>query len=385
MKKTLAVVAPLLGAQSETFIKRHMQDLYVGNTVVIANTKDPPVCGHWTVESPNLIVNHLSLRAKKIALRLRNELAKRANLLVIDEFSLISEEIEKFLCQHNVSIILGEYLSHSYPFFNIARKLNIPYFAHAHGEDISRDLRDIQWQKKYLDYNQSAGIITINKVSKQRLINIGINTEKINIIPYGVDVSPLSPQKKIPHSKIYCLAVGRMVEKKAPILLLDAFRRANELCSSLHLDYVGNGELLPAVRQYITAFSLENNVTLHGELPNSTVLKLMQKSDIFLQHSITAPDSGDEEGLPVAILEAMANGLPVVSTYHAGIPEAVLEGKTGFLVNEGETKLMAEKIIKLANNSELRYDLGCQAWERAKICYTWENEKNRLNLLMGLS
>ena len=60
----------------------------------------------------------------------------------------------------------------------------------------------------------------------------------------------------------------------------------------------------------------------------------MKKAHIFLQHSVTCPITGDEEGVPVAILEAMASGLPVVSTFHAGIPEAVVDGKTGFLVSE---------------------------------------------------
>jgi colanic acid/amylovoran biosynthesis glycosyltransferase len=384
MRKNIAIVAPLLGAQTETFIKRHMQDLHVGNTVIIANTNRPPVCGHWNVDAPTLITDDLSSQIDKLILKLRNKIAKKINLLVISEFDVASKKIEKFFCKYNIDVILGEYLSHSYPFFNISQKLNIPYFAHAHGEDISRHLKEIQWQKKYLNYNKSAGIITINKVSKQRLIDIGINPEKINIIPYGVNVDIVPPKQRLLRSKIHCLAVGRMVAKKAPILLLDAFRRASEVCLSLHLDYVGNGEFLPAVKQYIKAFSMSDRVTLHGELPNLSILNLMQISDIFLQHSITDPDTGDEEGLPVAILEAMSSGLPVVSTYHAGIPDAVLDGITGFLVEEGETQLMAEKVIQLSINYELRQNLGYKAWERAKNLYTWENERNQLIQLMQL-
>lgn len=165
---------------------------------------------------------------------------------------------------------------------------------------------------------------------------------------------------------------------------MEAFRQAVNVYPDLRLDYIGTGDLLPAVRQFIHEFSLSDKVTLHGSQPNETVQQLMRESDIFLQHSITAPD-GDEEGLPVAILEAMGNALPVVSTRHAGIPESVSDLITGFLVDERDCLKMAQRIVALAQHPELRTKMGFAGWQRAKENFTWEKEKNSLLQVMKLA
>jgi glycosyltransferase involved in cell wall biosynthesis len=114
------------------------------------------------------------------------------------------------------------------------------------------------------------------------------------------------------------------------------------------------------------------------------VQRLLSEADIFLQHSMTDPQTGDEEGLPVAILEAMAHGLPVVSTRHAGIPEAILDGVTGYLVNEGESALMAECLVTLARDVDLRQRMGEQGWLRAKELFSWKAERAGLLKIMKL-
>ncbi len=173
--------------------------------------------------------------------------------------------------------------------------------------------------------------------------------------------------------------------RKAPVLTLDAFRRASDAVPDMHLDYVGEGELLPAVRQFVRAFALEERVTLHGGLPSDGVHRLMDAADIFIQHSMTDPDTGDEEGLPVAIVEAMARSLPVVSTRHAGIPEAVAEGTTGYLVQEGDSTGMGERIVALAADCDLRRRMGVAGWERVRAHFTWEKERASLLKVMELT
>jgi glycosyltransferase involved in cell wall biosynthesis len=173
-----------------------------------------------------------------------------------------------------------------------------------------------------------------------------------------------------------------MVPKKAPILTLDAFRQAAASNPSLGLDYVGSGLLLQDAIRFVGEFGMQKAVTLHGGKPHSFVQRLMENGDIFVQHSITDPDDGDEEGLPVAILEAMASGLPVVATRHAGIPEAVEDGVTGFLVEEGDIQSMKDKILLLAQDCKLRHAMGAAGWDRARNRFSWSRE--RINLLQAL-
>jgi glycosyltransferase involved in cell wall biosynthesis len=175
-----------------------------------------------------------------------------------------------------------------------------------------------------------------------------------------------------------------MVAKKAPILLLDAFRRAHEVYPRLRLDYVGGGPLFAAARQFVQSFRLEHAVRLHGWQVNAAVQRILADADIFLQHSVVDDETGDEEGLPVALLEAMAVGLPVVATRHGGIPEAVEHGATGALVAEGDVVDMAAHVVRLAMDRDLRVRLGHAAWESARGRFSWEHERRALLALMRL-
>jgi colanic acid/amylovoran biosynthesis glycosyltransferase len=354
----LAIFAPSIGGLSETFIRRHMEDLLPGNTVVITDTVDGPDAGHWRVDCPVLLLDR------------------------IHDGEYIAT-LKGFLTEHHVQVLMGEYLNESLPWLEVAQDLGIRFFAHAHGYDVSRMLRHPRWRAEYLKYDQADGIITMSQVSRSRLIDLGLDAAKIHLIPYGVDV-PSEPLKRAQHEIVRCLAVGRMVAKKAPILTLDAFRRAAEVCPKIMLDYIGGGNLLPAARQFIHAFKLEDRVTLHGGQPAEVVDQLMREADIFLQHSMTDPETGDEEGLPVAILEAMAHSLPVVSTRHAGIPEAVQDGLTGYLVEEGDSAGMAESLCTLAYDPELRRHLGEAGWRRARGNFSWHRERTELLRVLGL-
>jgi len=346
--------------------------------VVVANTNSKPYAGHWDLEYPQLILNKLHLK---------RSLLKKAYQKVADQFAQEKDRTllatRKFMKQHQVGVMMCEYLDLSVRWLPLAQSLGIPFYAHAHGYDVSIRLQDEEWREKYRQLSQATGIITMNQPSRQRLIDLGIPAENIHVIPYGINVPPEPCQHPV-QDIVKCLAVGRMVGKKAPILTLDAFRRASEYCPNLHLDYVGTGALLPAVRQYLLAFNLADKVTLHQGQPNAVVRQLMQEADMFLQHSMIDFDTGDEEGLPVAILEAMGYALPIISTKHAGIPEAVVEGQTGFLVEEGKSTAMAERIVDLAKDHEKRVQFGYAGWKTAKDQFTWEQERKELCRLMAL-
>jgi glycosyltransferase involved in cell wall biosynthesis len=123
---------------------------------------------------------------------------------------------------------------------------------------------------------------------------------------------------------------------------------------------------------------------MHGAKSNDFVKNLLCESSVYVQHSVTDPVSGDAEGLPVAILEAAAAGLPVVSTLHEGIPDEVEHGVTGYLVKEFDVDAMAMYMAHLAGNNELRRSMGKAAREKVQLGFTLEREINSLRILMGL-
>ncbi len=373
----LAVLAPDMGLPVTTFIRRHMQDLLPGRTAVVARATFPDsVRTDWSVDGPALDL------ARIVGGRLRWQVAHG----LARQFGLKLDHvmIERFLKRHGVQVVMGEYLDFSLQWFHPVQRSEARFFVHGHGHDVSaRRLADPKWQKEYLRYNDAAGIITVNSGSREKLAHLGLSPSRIHVVPCGVDV-PGEAAARPERQEIRCIAIGRMAPQKAPVLLLDSFRRAAEACSKLCLDYMGTGPLLPAAQEFLCAFRLGDRVTLHGEQPNQVVLRSLEASDIFLQHSITDPNTGDAEGLPVAILEAMAHALPVVATRHAGIPEAVLDGSTGFLVDPGDSAGMAERIVALARDPDLRTRMGAAGWRRAKECFTWERERAELLKIMGL-
>jgi glycosyltransferase involved in cell wall biosynthesis len=379
----LAIFAPQLGVPSETFIRRHMADLLPGRTAVVANTALPAREGPWTFDGPLLLVDRDGDPTLPRLVLLG--IGRRLGLRLEDPRE---GAIRRFFRRHRVQVVMGEYLDSSLPLLTLARRLGLRFWVHAHGYDVSRMLREPGIPEAYRRFADADGVITMSEASRRRLVALGLPSAKVHVVPYGVDL-PAEPCPRptgpatASDGEVRCLAVGRMVAKKAPIFVLDALRRAGEKSHRrLHLDYVGAGDLLPAAQQFVRAFGLEDRVTLHGGVHGGEVRRLLERADIFVQHSITDPLTGDEEGLPVAILEAMALTLPVVSTTHAGIPEAVIDGVTGCLVDEGDIVGMADRIVTLAEDTGLRSRMGIAGWERVKRFFTWERERADLLRLL---
>lgn len=372
----LAIFSPRIGVPSETFIRRHIEGLLPDRTVVLTRSVVAPEHRTWSVEGPLLDLSRL--RPGLIERGVRSS-ARLAGWPGPDH---TVSAARRFLRQHKVEVILGEFLDASLCWANVAKDLGVRFFGHAHGYDVSARLHDPAWRGEYLRYNDADGVITMSHVSRNQLIELGLEPSKVHVIPYGIDV-PDVPRAHVAQATVSCLAVGRMVEKKAPIIALDAFRRAVAMCPNLRLDFVGAGPLLPAAEQFVRAFDLSSCVTLHGQQRNEDVQRMMRDTDVFIQHSITASD-GNQEGLPVSILEAMAHALPVVSTYHAGIPEAVDDGHTGFLVNEGDSERMADFIVRLAGSHDLRRTMGNAGWQRARDRFSWGQEREKLRQTLGV-
>ena len=112
---------------------------------------------------------------------------------------------------------------------------------------------------------------------------------------------------------------------------------------------VGFGELEDQLNKLIRSLKVQNNIKLVGRLSQEGVAAALNQSHIFILPSIT-DKTGDEEGIPNSLKEAMAMGLPVISTYHAGIPELIQDGRSGFLVPEKDSKALVKKIEYLINN-----------------------------------
>jgi glycosyltransferase involved in cell wall biosynthesis len=371
MNKTLAVFTPQLGTVSETFIRRHIEDVLPKRTVVVSERSSHPMGGRWDAPCPVLFLDRWQLRP---VVRVMRRLGRSHE-------QLRASAVAAFLRANRVDVVLGEYLDNFVDFVPVLDSLGIPYVVQGHGIDLSAALRRPGMTERYAAYKSAHLILTRCEFHRQRLMSLGLPVEKIRVNPGGVDIPEARLERTAAAAKRF-LAIGRMVPKKGPIYLLEAFRLCAEKDADVSLDYVGDGALLPAARQFVDAVGIGNRVRLHGAASNGAKESLLRACGIFVQHSVTDPDTGDEEGLPASIQEAMAHGMAVISTRHSGIPEMVEHGLTGLLVEERGTEGMAAAMARVSQTDDWKR-FGANGWKKARQLYSWPAERSRLLQCLG--
>jgi glycosyltransferase involved in cell wall biosynthesis len=199
---------------------------------------------------------------------------------------------------------------------------------------------------------------------------MGAPPEKVHYVPSGVDCRDFSlTDAAVAPPTI--LSVGRLVEKKAPHLTLIAFARVLHECPEARLRIIGDGPLLGPCRDLVSALKLGDSVTFLGWQPHTVIRNEMQTARCFAQHSVVALD-GDSEGTPVSVIEASATGLPVVATRHAGIGDVVIDGVSGFLVDELDVDGMAGALVRLLTDPALASRMGAAG--RAQVEARFEKD-----------
>jgi len=162
--------------------------------------------------------------------------------------------------------------------------------------------------------------------------------------------------------------VGRLVEKKGHEYSIRAIEKLVNCNFNVQLIIAGDGPLKNDLQNLVATLGIERNIQFCGSLVHSQIADLYRNSHIFILPSITA-DDGDMEGIPVVLMEAMAAGLPVVSTYHSGIPELIKDGQTGFLVPQKRVDVLADKLQYLVTHPETWPKMGTAGREYVQKNY----------------
>jgi colanic acid/amylovoran biosynthesis glycosyltransferase len=225
-----------------------------------------------------------------------------------------------------------------------------------HGADIN------SYTKKYGSgvyktlYEKSDVITTNTEFTKSKIIQNG-GPENTVVIPEGMFFDDFNIDRSI--NKIPCsvITIGRLEEKKGYPYSLEAIALVKKTIPSVVYYIIGNGSLYHDLVTYAKTLNIADNCHFLGARTNVEVKQYLNQCEMFILPSITA-SNGDMEGQGLVLQEAQALGLPVISTLHNGIPDGVLDGKSGFLVPEKDSKLLAEKIIALLQDKDLRQRMG---------------------------
>ena len=179
------------------------------------------------------------------------------------------------------------------------------------------------------------------------------------------------------------ISVGRLIEKKGFRTLIAACARLRRAGRAFHCEIIGEGPLLGDLSAKIAASQLDNHVALVGPLSQSEIAGRFAGATVFVLPCTTEPGGG-MDNLPTVIMEAMASGLPVISTATAGIPEMVEAGETGLLVPPDDPSALAEAITTLISQPKEARRLGARGRERAAEKFSIEtNVKALVEILQG--
>jgi glycosyltransferase involved in cell wall biosynthesis len=277
--------------------------------------------------------------------------------------------VARHLRSTGAQVVLAEFGWSGVAMTGACSAAGVPLVVHFHGSDayVRRVLREHAVAYPAM-FAQAAAIVAVSRDMERQLIELGAPPEKLHRIVYGIDLELFrgaDPERAPPRF----LAVGRFVEKKAPLLTLRAFATVAREEPSARLTMIGDGPLLEEARTAVLDLGLADRVELAGARPHAEIAAAMGGARVFVQHSVRASD-GDCEGTPVSILEAQASGLPVVATRHAGIPDVVLEGETGALVDEGDVAGMADAMSRLVREPALAAAWGAAGRRRVAQHFT---------------
>jgi len=218
-------------------------------------------------------------------------------------------------------------------------------------------------------FKKASAVICLTRGDAESVANIIGNFEKIFIVPNGVDTEIFKPTS-IKDSNLIAW-VGRLVPEKGLVYLLLATKEIVEKHSDARLILIGDGPLRNDLMNLVNKLGLTGKVDFIGSVDRMEVAKLLSKSSIFAFPSL-------KEGLPISVLEAMACGVPVVGSNISGVNDVVKHDENGFLVQPKTPKALANAILDLLNDENLRERLGQNARRLMVEKYGWDRIINRM-------
>ncbi|MBB6285201.1 glycosyltransferase [Geobacillus subterraneus] len=300
---------------------------------------------------------------------------------------------DRFVKEQNIVAIHAHHGKHAIEILPLCIAHHIPLVVSIRGRDGSAKGNSLRRnQKRYSLLKQHGSLfLPVCRYLADELVTLGFPQEKIHVLYGGIELDLFPYQERtIPENgDIVILSIGRLVEKKGFLTLVRAFEHVHANHPRCRLRIIGSGKDEENIRQLINKLGLTPFVELLGAMDAAAIVQEMKRAHLFCLASETASD-GDIEGIPNVLKEAMASGLPVISTNHAGIPELIEHGRTGYLAPEKDDKELANGIRFFLEHSEQipsftkrarkvieqRFDVTKQIKEQERL-YDWLRKKTR--------
>ncbi|MDX1666963.1 MAG: glycosyltransferase family 4 protein [Saprospiraceae bacterium] len=260
------------------------------------------------------------------------------------------------------------------------RPSNLPVFISFHGYDASSLLQKPVYRRRLRQVFELPYVFPVfaSRFMMENMKREGVPVpERSQVLYYGIDTDFFRRSETPPDTPArHFLQVSTFRQKKGHAYTLRAFARmlANHPEMKARLILAGDGPLLSDIKEMSEELGLGSKVEFPGFVSSEKARDLMQAAHVFVHHSVRSEIDGDMEGIPNSLMEAMAMELPVLSTYHAGIPELIEDGRHGFLVEERDVEALADRMMTIS-------EWGLQAGNRERILRAFDRKVHAETLI----
>jgi colanic acid/amylovoran biosynthesis glycosyltransferase len=258
----------------------------------------------------------------------------------------------------------------------VHRLTGLPYSFTAHADDLF-----VQQAMLGEKARRAAFVVAISEYNRRFLNDrLGSDAPPIEVVHCGVATAALRPRSDAVAGPFRIACVARLEEKKGQARLVDACARLAQRGIAFRCDLIGEGRKRMALSMQIGALGLSDRVVLHGPQPRDRVLEIVSAADVVVLPSVVTA-TGRRDGIPVALMEAMALARPVVASAVSGVPELIEHEQSGLLIDPDDIEAFAQTLARLAGDPALRARLGAAGRRRIEADFELDHSAARLSEL----
>lgn len=285
------------------------------------------------------------------------------------------------------SVFHGHMGYESVRWLEFVRRTGLPLVTTFYGHDVSEFGRRPEWRRRYARLFEHGRLFLAEGTNLGRQLSaLGCPTDKIVVQHLGVPIDRYAPRTDegiVRDRPIVITQAASFREKKGVLYSLQAVAGLLSTGRKVRFRLIGAGDPVATaeVRTAIDRLGIGRDVDMVGAVGHAAMLEELRNSDIFLHPSVTAANGDNEGGAPVAIIEASAMGVPVVSTFHADIPEVVVDGTTGLLAPEREVEGLVTALLRLTDDPALRSSMGRAGRDHVRREYDLVTQMRKLQAI----
>jgi colanic acid/amylovoran biosynthesis glycosyltransferase len=364
-KFRLWVLTPSISVPGQmTYIDRQLDGIKKFHTTILTLKKGDNYCA-----------NVIDIGGRNLFNRIVQKLVNRSSIFFKKPYWLNNDifaqkNLRRQIISNNFDIILVHFVGMAVSFLPILEKVQVPIVIVCHESETANHSKIKKYKAKLeILFDVATIVLCVSNYMKNIVIEAGCPASKVRVLYLGVPI-PAVQKLNYQNEKVDFISTGRLDPIKNYEMLIDSFSDA--ALPNAELSIIGDGPL----ENHLKERAKNNpNIVLTGRLPNREVYQQLQKSDVYIQTS-------NNESLGIAILEAMACGLPVIATDVGGVSEIVLHGKTGFLVPKKDKKSLTRFIREMSMNWKLRQEFGNIGQNLARDLFDCNVQNEKLEKLL---